>query len=547
MRIIICFLTLLIGQCFAQNWNYYYGNIHAHSGYSDGNKDSLTSGMYTPYEDFLYANESQNIDFYGISEHNHYGGGMSSKNDYYAGVADAELATIEDSFVALYGMEWGVIASGGHVLIYGYDSLIGWQNNLYDAYVGEFDYSGLWQTINSKPNCFTYFAHPQSTDYDSLFYFPVNPIADQAIVGMAFRSGPAFSTNFTYSNPTSSSYWTRYNDALKRGYHLGVGLDHDTHYSVFGRSQQGRMGLMAPLLTKQDILYGMRKMRMYSTDDWNFRVNFQVNEEAMGSIITQAGNPTIFIDCFDLDLSENISNIYIYHGVPGSGQQATLLTQAINSFTHVFTHAIQDGETYYYYARIVENDGDEIFTSPIWYTRNDAQTIEPPTSHFTLPNNPICIGENLALSFDGIAENATFYWTFSGNALPNYANTQNTNVVFNQAGIYHITLYVENAAGSTFYSQDVVVEGCAGLVDHGNGYKIFPNPAQDLVQITHENSALQIQQISLIDAFGRTFIPEFIRYDYSLEISTANIPNGAYSLCIDSESQRIIEKLWVQH
>jgi hypothetical protein len=156
--------------------------------------------MYTPYQDFLYANESEHIDFYGISEHNHSAAGMASKQNYYNGVADAELATIEDSFIGLYGMEWGIISQGGHVLIYGYDSLIGWENNLYDEYVQPTDFQGLWNVINSKPNCFGYLAHPAADDFDSLLIKPWDFNADQAVVGLPFRSGPAFSQNFTYSN-----------------------------------------------------------------------------------------------------------------------------------------------------------------------------------------------------------------------------------------------------------------------------------------------------------------------------------------------------------
>jgi len=264
LRLLFVGFTLLNGCILsAQNFVFYYGNIHAHSGYSDGNKDSLTSGLYTPYQDFMYAKESQHIDFYGISEHNHSGAGMTSKQHYYNGIADAELATVADTFVALYGMEWGIISQGGHVLIYGYDSLIGWENNLYDEYVQPTDFNGLWNVINSKPNAFGYLAHPSSNDFDSLLLKPWDFNADQAVVGLPFRSGPAFSQNITYSNPSTGSYWSRYTQALKQGYHVGIGLDHDSHYSVFGRSQQGRMGLLSPRLAKNDVMYALRKMRFY--------------------------------------------------------------------------------------------------------------------------------------------------------------------------------------------------------------------------------------------------------------------------------------------
>ena len=540
-------LTFILLQtlCFGQSYHYYFGNIHAHSGYSDGNKDSLTSGMYTPYQDFMYAKESQHIDFYGISEHNHSNAGMTSKQNYYNGIADAELATVEDSFVALYGMEWGIISQGGHVLIYGYDSLIGWENNLYDEYVQPTDFHGLWNVINSKPNCFGYLAHPQANDFDSLLIKPWDATADQAVVGMPFRSGPAFSQNFTYSNPSTGSYWSRYTQLLKQGYHVGIGLDHDTHYSVFGRSQQGRMGLMAPKLTKNDMMYALRKMHFYSTDDWNFRPEFKINEQPMGSILEQSGNPTIFMDCIDLDLSETVSAIYIYHGVTGSGQQATLLTQINGLSMATYTDTLLNGETYYYYARIVQADGDEIFTSPIWYTRNDASTEVLPVASYSTDASPACLGVPLQLTYDGTGTNNQYFWSFSNGVLPTYSTEANPTINFEQTGTFHVTVYVENAAGTSFYTQEITVEGCAGLLDHGMGYKVYPNPASTQLTVEIEGQA-SYESVELFDAMGRVVVRETLNNSEKNTIDLSHVPSGMYVVRLLGKAQQATESLWIR-
>lgn len=536
---------LLQTLCFGQSYNYYFGNIHAHSGYSDGNKDSLTSGMYTPYQDFMYAKESQHIDFYGISEHNHSNAGMTSKQNYYNGIADAELATVEDSFVALYGMEWGIISQGGHVVIYGYDSLIGWENNLYDEYVQPTDFHGLWNVINSKPNCFGYLAHPAANDFDSLLIKPWDATADQAVVGMPFRSGPAFSQNITYSNPSTASYWSRYTQLLKQGYHVGIGLDHDTHYSVFGRSQQGRMGLLAPTLTKNDMMYALRKMHFYSTDDWNFRPEFKINEQPMGSILEQSGNPTIFIDCIDLDLSETVSAIYIYHGVPGSVQQATLLTQINGLSMATYTDTLLNGETYYYYARIVQADGDEIFTSPIWYTRNDASTEVVPVASYSTDASPACLGVPLQLTYNGTGTNNQYFWSFSNGVIPSYSTEANPTINFEQTGTYHVTVYVENAAGTSFYTQEITVEGCAGLLDHGMGYKMYPNPASSQLTVEIEGQA-SFENLELFDALGRVLVRESLNDSGKNTIDLTNIPSGMYVVRLYGKAHQATESVWIR-
>lgn len=543
--VLFMLLPLLLQTTFAQNYQFFFGNIHAHSGYSDGNKDSLTSGLFTPFQDFTYAKASQHIDFYGISEHNHSNAGMTSKQNYYNGVADAKFATVEDTFVALYGMEWGIISQGGHVVIYGYDSLIGWENGLYDAYVQPTDFPTLWNTINQKPNCFGYLAHPQATDFDSLFLKPVDAAADQAIVGLPFRSGPAFSQNITYSNPSSANYWARYTQALKLGYHVGIGLDHDTHNSVFGRSQQGRMGLIAPNLTKNDLMYALRKMHFYSSDDWNFKPTFKINEQPMGSILEQSGNPTLFIDCIDMDLSETVSSIYVYYGVPGSGQQATLLTQINGLATATYTDNVPDGTTRYYYARIVQGDGDEIFTSPIWYTRNDNTQETVPQAHFTANAEPACLGVPLALSYDGTGTNNQYFWSFSNGVTPAYSTAMNPTIDFDHLGTYHVTVYVENAAGTSFYTQEIVVAGCAGIPSLTSNYRIYPNPASSQLTVEFDVQT-SYENVEIFDAMGRSVVRERLNHSGKNNIDLTNVPNGLYIVRLYGKSHQATEALWIR-
>jgi len=394
----ILFFLISITAIHAQTYNYYFGNIHAHSAYSDGNKDSATFLLTKPIQDFMYAKASQHIDFYGISEHNHLQAGMAHPADYHRGLADADSANVDGSFVALYGMEWGVISGGGHVIIYGYDSLMGWDSNDYDVFVSKIDYAGLWKKINEKQGSFAYLAHPQSTDYSNLFSNNLSLEADNAIIGMAARSGPAFSTNSTYSNPDAGTYISRYNDALKKGYHLGIGLDHDTHYTVFGRQTPGRLVVLATSLTRANILSAFRKMRFYSSDDWNVKVNFNISNQPMGSIFSHVGSPIITATVTDPDMSETVASIVIYYGIPGSGTAPTILNTVSNSSAISYTHTIANNSTYYYYLKITQADGDVIWTSPIWYTRNDAITNNPPIADFTPSATTICAGEQITFN-----------------------------------------------------------------------------------------------------------------------------------------------------
>lgn len=97
----------------ATGYMYLFGNLHAHSSYSDGNKDDLSK---TPKDDYEFARDAQCMDFLGISEHNHSGAGMNYP-DYALGNSQANMVNMVagptgNTLVTLWGMEWGVSSSG---------------------------------------------------------------------------------------------------------------------------------------------------------------------------------------------------------------------------------------------------------------------------------------------------------------------------------------------------------------------------------------------------------------------------------------------------
>ena len=166
MRIVLLLLSyLLFCHLSAQTYNYYFGNLHAHTAFSDGNKDSLISGVSKPDGSYAYAKLSNNFDFLGISEHNHY---SSIRNPgfkrplYQVGINMANAANQDGTFLALFGMEYGVSSAyNGHLLIYGFNQLIGWETsvpgvagNNYDIFNAKSDYDGIFKKVKNNPASF---------------------------------------------------------------------------------------------------------------------------------------------------------------------------------------------------------------------------------------------------------------------------------------------------------------------------------------------------------------------------------------------------------
>jgi hypothetical protein len=367
---IVCLVCAVIyNDASAQAYHYYFGNIHAHSSYSDGNKDAPAGAIQTPAKNYEFARDSYNFNFFGISEHNHSGAGMQLA-DYKKGLADADSCNRNGQFICMYGMEYGVINNGGHVVIYGIDSLIGWEDGNYNIYSPEYDYSSLWRIVAGKPNAFATLAHPENTDYNNLLTASYSDTADMAIFGCAVRSGSAFSQTTDYSDgPPSTTYTSYFRKLLAAGYKLGPTLDHDNHYTTFGRTAQSRTVVLAEALNRDSIMAAYRAMRFYASDDWNTQVNFTINGYPLGSTINVTGNPTINISVTDPDITDTTSSIKLYYGVPGSNTLSTVLTSNSNNNNLTFVHNINAASSFYYYAEITQKDGDKIWTTPIWVTK----------------------------------------------------------------------------------------------------------------------------------------------------------------------------------
>ncbi|GAA4348068.1 hypothetical protein GCM10023185_03640 [Hymenobacter saemangeumensis] len=361
-------LLTLTARAQTPAYNFYYGNLHSHTSYSDGNQDEATSGASTPADAYAFADASLQMDFLGVSEHNHSQAGMQRSN-YALGLQQAAQAT-NPQFVALFGMEWGVISGGGHMLVYGVNQLLNWEAGNLDVFVPRNDYQALMRQINRRPGAFALFAHPANLDYGDLAgAAPFSPTADSAVVGTPLRSGPATSTNVTYSNNSTSSFESTYQRMLARGYHVGMGFDHDNHNTTFGRSTAGRLVVLAPTLTQASIMQAMRERRFYGSDDWNVQVTLSCNGAPMGSILTSPAPAALSVTVSDPD-NESIRSITLMRGVPGSLVNAvSVATSTTGAAALSYTDPAPSG-TAYYYAIIIQADGNRIVTSPIWYTRS---------------------------------------------------------------------------------------------------------------------------------------------------------------------------------
>lgn len=527
----------------AEGYNYYFGNLHSHSSYSDGNADNIAK---IPADDYEFAKTAMCMDFLGISEHNHSTAGMHLA-DWQPLMNQAGAASTAN-FVALYGQEWGVIGTtgaagdhAGHLLVYGVDSLIGWEPGNYQVFVPKSTYTGstgLFDVVNrnSSNNAFVTLAHPDNYDYDDLLHINYDLFADNAIVGTAVENGPAFSTDTTYSNPPASmSTLTYYRSMLAKGYHLGPTIDHDNHNLTFGHTAKSRLAILASSLSKQNIFDAMRSMRFYATEDCNAKINFTVNNSPMGSIITKAGAPQIFVSCIT---TSAVSSIKIMYGVPGSGTAAVTLTSNTSAGSLSYTHtALANLSTGYYYADITETTGQRIITSPVWYTRDD-NALRPAfiTSLFTVNeadrvllkwtarNEPAGEVYEVQRSADG-RNFETIADDIPGRNLSSYVVADRNPV----NGLAWYRLVHKNVSGK-YASDPKAVNRVPARAEYLSAY---PNPVRTELTISIGSAQNDRTLLEIIDMSGRRIkvLPVALAAgEQTIKTSVANLAKGTYIL-----------------
>ncbi len=539
--------------------NYYFGNLHAHSVYSDGGKDN--SGT-TPAAAYAYAKNSLCMDYLGISEHNHSEAGMSISN-WLPGINQAAAAT-SANFLALYGMEYGVISNGGHVLVYGVDKLLGWEPGNYNVFVPKSDYTGtipttgttgLFKVINEfGNNAFTSLAHPNFSDYNAIANNPFNANADSAIAGCALSSGPANSTSTSYNDPASSlNYYDYYKVLLSKGYHTGPTMDHDNHYTTFGRTSTTRTVFVAPSLSNAEFLKAMKARHFYATEDCDNKASFTINNQIMGSIFTGTTPPAISVSVTDPTNPSAIARIKIMYGVPGNSITAVTLDSATANTFSFTDFNLANGSTAYYFAEITLA-GNKVITSPIWYTYNNG-TLPVTLVNFTAN---VTTNKTVALNWSTASEisNKLFVVERSADgvnftAVDSVAGNGNSSVQNNYAatdsqpldGINYYRLKQVDKDGKATYSNVVTVNINKAAINY---FSVYPNPVSNTATLSINAAKEQAATLVITDVYGRMIQTQplkLVKGNQLLQLNTASLTAGTYNATILFNDVKVSQKI----
>lgn len=299
----------------------YFADLHSHTGYSDG--------TLLPVVAHDYARNVAKLDVYSLTDH------LEQVDDTeWLDMRESAWDACEDGkFVAIPGLEW--TKKEGHI-------------NIFDPKTNRWpaDLAGFYKAAaDAKVVC--KFNHPGRGDkvFGGLAY---SQTGDRAVQLMEVRR---------------EEEEQAYIRALKLGWHIAPDGSDDTHRPNWG-SAYAWSGILAPGLSKRNVLHALKNRHCYSTLDRNCILLFKVNNATMGDIITEPVKAvTVVIAVKEPDTDDLIDKIELLE------DGFVVQTDRPNSNRRQWKTKFrpEPGE-HYYFVKVTQKDGNLIWSAPVWVT-----------------------------------------------------------------------------------------------------------------------------------------------------------------------------------
>ncbi len=331
--------------------NLYFGDIHGHTRLSDGTG--------TPEDYYLFAREVSGLDIAALTDHADYGT-MPLKGAPWDRIKRAASAAHDPGrFVTFLAFEW-TNWEYGHRNVYYRDGdgpvirSIDEESNTPQE---------LWKLI--EPYEAMTIAHhvgggPVPTDWS------VEPGQMERLVEICSIHGSSeyYGGEKCIYRPVKGAF---VRDALGKGYKLGIMASGDTHDGHPGKRTAGTpatgiMGVFAPTLTREAVWDAMKKRHVYGTSGPKIILFFRVANSPMGSETSWPAEKgpvpisVMAVGCAEIAGVEIIRNGDLLFREVDLGFVARILLEDPKP---------PKGANWYY-ARIVQNDGNMAWSSPVW-------------------------------------------------------------------------------------------------------------------------------------------------------------------------------------
>lgn len=141
-------------------------------------------------------------------------------------------------------------------------------------------------------------------------------------------------------------------------------------------------------------------------------------------------------------------------------------------------------------------------------------------------------------NFAAVPDDATYYWEFGDGAVSTERNPVH---IYPMPGTYQVCESVDYGGQAFDYCKNVAVDYCTAIdqIDNLSAFSMFPNPAENVLNLSLTFSQAQDAQITILNMAGQTVYSENtgVSTNYSRSIDISKLPAGVYMTKVSSGNQ----------
>jgi|GEM_PF-2179810 len=317
--------------CVQGDFKAYWGNLHAHTSYSDGE--------LTPAKAFDHARAAK-LDFMWVTDHK----GQMSQDQWGHCRTMADAATVDGEFIAGCGYEIVILTDGGAQL--GHFNFL-FVSKMIPAPKG---LPNLYQAVADCSPCVGQWNHPPNpANFHDYEYFPV---AKDAMRLIEFNGAGTWEVK-----------QAEYLAALRQGWLVSPAFNEDNHHQNWGDSPRAT-GVFTHELSRLGIRSAVRGRRTFATLDDTASIQMKADDVCwMGSELRGLGDTVLTVVARDKQAGDGFKRIVLLG--PQGKELASHGCQDQTPCTAKFDRHVS-GETHFV-AMGIQTDGARVISAPIWF------------------------------------------------------------------------------------------------------------------------------------------------------------------------------------
>jgi hypothetical protein len=328
----------------ARQLRLFYGDLHNHTGYSDGNGRP---------EDALRQMRDRGLHFAAITDHGEFFDQEPGRSKrHWAALAQQVAALSSEEFIAIRGFEWSS-PHQGHSNVWWSAEHTGYHRTGDDSMAQYYEWLA---TAEPTPGdlLLAGFNHPgrELACFDGCMYAPT--LDDRIVTLECFNR--------------QDDYGATFFRALDRGWHVGAIGVSDHHGDDWGSPTLPRAGLLAPTLTRSALQSALLQRRVFATRSPTLSLLLLGNGALMGArLVLPAREPlTIEIWCDDPAAAGGVARLELWSN--GGTLIDVRESHGLQQLGWRVTIPPQEAPERWFVLRVLHSGEIVGYSSPIWAT-----------------------------------------------------------------------------------------------------------------------------------------------------------------------------------